>query len=186
MGLPDRELAIVATAAALVLLPAAWCDLRRHRIPNALSVGGAVLALALHAVLGGGPGLAAAALGLALAFAIMLPFHVVGWLGAGDVKLIAATGAFAGTWWLSLVNLAAIVVTGAVMALALLAWRRQLAPFGERLAGSLALGAAARRPIYVGPNPELARVQLPYGLAIALGSALAFALRHFALVGGAS
>lgn len=184
--MPDRDLTIIAVAAALVLLPAAYCDLRYHRIPNALSVGGAVLALALHAALGGSAGLAAAAIGLALAFGIMLPFHAVGWLGAGDVKLIAAVGALAGSWWFSLIALAAIVVTGLVMALAALAWRRQLASFGERLMGSLALGAATRRPLYVGPTPELAKAQLPYGLAIALGTGIAFALRHLTVVGGVS
>lgn len=178
----ERELIPIAVAAALVLLPAAWCDLRLHRIPNALSVGGAILALALHAALGGGAGLTAAALGLVLAFAIMVPFHAVGWLGAGDVKLIAAVGALAGSWRHSLITLAAIVITGLVMALAVIAWRRQLASFGGRLMGMWALGAAARRPIYVGPDPRLAQAQLPYGLAIAVGTAFALVLRHLAVV----
>ena len=50
----------------------------------------------------------------------------------------------------------------------------------------LALGAATRRPLYVGPTPELAKAQLPYGLAIALGTGIAFALRHLTVVGGVS
>lgn len=180
----DRASAILSLGAALVLLPAAWSDLRRHRIPNALSVGGAVLALALHAWLGGDPALTASLIGFALAFAIVLPFHAVGWLGAGDVKLIAAAGAFAGSWWWSLVTVAAIVCTGAVMALAVIAWRRNLAKVAERLTGTFALSAGLRRPLYLGPTPELAAVQLPYGIAIALGTAIASAARALTALPG--
>src|SRR2546428_8401134 len=75
---------------------AAWSDLRTRRIPNSITVTGAAAGLLLqafyHVVSGAVQSLAGAGLGLA----IFLVFYVAGGMGAGDVKLFGAVGAFAG------------------------------------------------------------------------------------------
>jgi len=92
---------IVLCVAAL----AGAIDIRHHRIPNWLTLGSACVALAYHAVSGGSGGLIVATLGWFLgAAAFFLPF-ALGGLGAGDVKLVAALGAWLGpgdALWLAL------------------------------------------------------------------------------------
>jgi prepilin peptidase CpaA len=83
----------IALAIAVV---ACVTDLRTGRIPNLLTFGGAVAALFFHAVVGRGDGLADAGLGWLAGVVIFgLPF-ALGGLGGGDVKLLAAIGAWIG------------------------------------------------------------------------------------------
>jgi prepilin peptidase CpaA len=71
-------------------------DLRSRRIPNELTFGAAGLAVLFHATAPAGAGLMSAATGWLVGAAIMfLPF-ALGGLGGGDVKLLAALGAWVG------------------------------------------------------------------------------------------
>jgi prepilin peptidase CpaA len=56
----------------------------------------ALLGLAAHAVAGGTPGVAAAMFGTVVGMALFFPFFALGGLGGGDVKLMAALGAWTG------------------------------------------------------------------------------------------
>jgi prepilin peptidase CpaA len=101
-------------AMGLAMLACAW-DLRTRRIPQALTLGGAAAGLAFHLLSGGwtagGTSLAGWGLGLAV---FLVPF-ALGGLGAGDVKLMAALGAWLGTGtvlWLA----AYTAISGAVLA----------------------------------------------------------------------
>ena len=91
-------------------------DLRTRRIPNVLTFGAALAGLLYQFVSGGIDGLGHAALGwLVGAVIFILPF-ALGGLGGGDVKLLAALGAWLGpgdVLWLSLYT----GVAGGVMAL---------------------------------------------------------------------
>lgn len=91
--------------ATLVALVAVVCDLRTRRIPNILTFGAAVLAIALHAYFGGWTGAGIALLGWIVGAAFFFPLFALGGMGAGDVKLLAALGACLGpavTIWLAL------------------------------------------------------------------------------------
>lgn len=91
-------------------------DVREQRIPNWLTLGAAAAGLLYQALTAGPSGLLAAGAGwLTGALIFFLPF-ALGGLGAGDVKLVAALGAWLGwsdTVWLALYTGAA----GAVLAL---------------------------------------------------------------------
>ena len=85
-----------------ILLGIAITDARTYIIPDQLSVGGAVVGLAL-APLAGGPDLTGAVLGAALGFGLLWATAAVGKivlgkdaLGGGDVKMMAMAGAFLG------------------------------------------------------------------------------------------
>jgi prepilin peptidase CpaA len=86
-------------------LAACVTDLRRQRIPNLLTFGSALAALLFHAVTGGASGALSASAGWLVGAAVFfLPF-ALGGMGAGDVKLVAALGAWLGpgdTLWLTL------------------------------------------------------------------------------------
>jgi len=106
------------TTVALVLLAGGgiWWDLRERRVPNALTGTGLLLGLTLGAL--GGTGAFFSALGGAvLCFLVSLPVFLVGGLGGGDVKLLAAVGSLLGLGKLP-VALLAIALVGGLMAAA--------------------------------------------------------------------
>jgi len=83
-------------AVLMIALAAVVCDLRTRRIPNVLTFGGALAALVYAAVAAGPSGVLTAAGGWLLGAALFLPFFVLRGMGAGDVKLLAALGAWLG------------------------------------------------------------------------------------------
>jgi prepilin peptidase CpaA len=79
-----------------MLVIAVQSDLRQRRIPNVLSLPGIIAALALHGLSDGLHGLASGLGGAAVGFVCFVPFYLLRGMGAGDVKLLAAVGAFLG------------------------------------------------------------------------------------------
>ena len=83
-------------AVAIVCLAACVSDIRSRRIPNLLTFGAAVAAILFHGLTGGVQGLGHAALGWVVGAALFFPLFALGGMGAGDVKLMAAVGAWLG------------------------------------------------------------------------------------------
>ena len=79
-----------------LLLSALYLDLRYQRIPNKLCLAGLLAALALQAYINQWHGLGQALLGVGAALALLIPAFYFRYLGAGDVKLMVAVGAFSG------------------------------------------------------------------------------------------
>src|SRR5688572_7133909 len=84
---------IIAIGIALVAV--AW-DISTRRIPNVLTFGAALVALLAHAYIGGWIGLGMAAGGWIAGVALFFPIFALGGMGAGDVKLLGAVGAWLG------------------------------------------------------------------------------------------
>ena len=85
-----------AFIAVVLAVIACVFDLRSHRIPNSLTFTAAAAALVLQGMTGGVPGLVTSVIGLLVGLAVFFPFFALGGLGAGDVKLLAALGAWLG------------------------------------------------------------------------------------------
>lgn len=163
-GTPLRIMAGVVFT--LLLLFAAVGDVRSRRIPNRVVLALGILGLLYSAfapisLSGALRGLGGAAIG----FGLWLPFYVLGWLGAGDVKLFAAAGA-----WLGPVR---TIEGSAIAALlgALLAFLWMLRFRGMRNAVET-LGIAATTPSVLTEAPvsqNNARA-IPYGVVIAIGA----------------
>ena len=88
--------ALVTAIVAVGMGAAAVIDLRTRRIPNILTATMAAVGIGLAAAGVGRVGLGASLLGCLLGLAFMLPGHIFGATGAGDVKLLAAAGALLG------------------------------------------------------------------------------------------
>jgi len=117
----------MATVYAALSIATLACavDLRTRRVPNWLTFGGAAAALAFHVVSGGASGAAHSALGWATGTALLIAPFALGGLGAGDVKLVAALGAWLGpgdTFWLAMYT----GIAGAAMAVVVAAWHGYL------------------------------------------------------------
>jgi prepilin peptidase CpaA len=80
---------------AVALVAAAW-DVATRRIPNALTFGAAAAAFVVQTYLGGWPGAATALAGCAVGVTLFFPVFALGGMGAGDVKLLGAIGAWVG------------------------------------------------------------------------------------------
>ena len=158
--------AFVTIAAGMLI--ATVVDLRTRRIPNELTAAMAGIGLGLSATGVSGVPLWASTAGFLLGLALMMPGHVFGGTGAGDVKLMAAVGAIVGP---ALVVTAFLftAVAGGVLAVIVAARRRRLS---ATLAGTSRLVAGspeARALLRTSP----AGSRFAYGPAIAIGSILA-------------
>lgn len=149
--------AILLTVFAGLMAAAAFEDFRRLIIPNLIPAALCLL-WPLHLV-SSGPSLFAAlgAIGCALAvFLVGAVFFARGWLGGGDVKLLAAAVLWAGP-----AEAPSLLITtgvlGGVMALFL------LVPFGAQLAASARL-MLGQIPL---GHESGAAAPIPYGVAIA-------------------
>lgn len=102
-----------------VALIAAATDLWKFKVYNALTFPALIAGLAVSSWLGGIEGLKASALGAGLGFGTLFVFFALGGVGAGDVKLMTAVGAWMGPTLTFQVFLAAALAAG-VYALILL------------------------------------------------------------------
>lgn len=168
---------LVISLALLVLLAAA-SDIRTRRIPNPLTVTGAIAGFILNAALHGIPGARSSLLGLALGAAIFLPLFLLRGRGGGDVKLMAAAGAIAGPSNTFLIFVLT-AVTGGILALVLLLWKGGLSTVLRNCAFILYELAHLRAPYHRHPELTLENSttpKLPYAVPIALGSLLFLAI----------
>lgn len=151
----------------MVAAAAVW-DLAERRIPNPLTLAGLGLAVGLRAAAGWSP-LASGLLGAALGLGVGLPFFLVGALGGGDVKLLAAVGGFLGPAALVPALLATGLV-GGVMALAAAARSRALVDTLGRVGDVLrrAVGLRSARPLQT--LETAGALAIPYAVPIAVGA----------------
>lgn len=149
---------------------AAIIDVRVRRVPNALTASLAGTGVALAAGGLGSVSLAAAAAGGVVGVLLMLPGHVLGATGAGDVKLLASAGTLLGPAS-TLKAFLFMAIAGAVIALVVAGFRgrmRRTLEGTSRLV--LSVGGDAGQVTDAGANNRFA-----YAPAIAVGAVLAAA-----------
>ena len=144
-------------------------DVRTARIPNAVTLASLTAALAAHTLAPSGHGMGAALGGGLMGLAVFFPIFALGGLGGGDVKLMAALGAWLG-WgpavWMALYT----AIAGGVLALV---WS-VVHGYLRRAVGNL--GALARFWLVSGVRPlppltldEGRGPRLPYAVPILAG-----------------
>jgi len=154
----------------ILLVIATVIDMQQHRIPNVLSLGGIILGIALQGWASGLSGIIAGVGGTAVGIAIFLPFYLAHGMGAGDVKLMGAAGAFLGPAN-ALLATGLSLAAGGVMAIIVLLARGGLGDLLKRYWSTLKCFIYSRKIVYpptaVG---EVAAMKFPYAAAVGIGT----------------
>jgi prepilin peptidase CpaA len=149
---------------------AAVVDVRSRRIPNVLTFGTALAAFVYHALTAGWHGLALSLGGWAIGLALFLPMFLLRGMGAGDVKLLGAVGAWLGPLGALYAGLYS-VLAGGVLALIVGAARGYLGKAFSNLWGLVAFWRTAGiQPLPGLTIEDAAGPRLAYGVAIAAGT----------------
>ena len=160
----------------LVVIPAAFFDIRQRRIPNWLVLTGLVAGIGLNTFLfydNPSPvsGLWFSLQGLGVAFLVYFPLYLLRGMGAGDVKLMGAVGAIVG-WkaWLFVLFFTSIL--GGLTAVLIVVSKGRVYHTLQNI-GVILTSIRYRQAPYTG-NPELdvgtdEGVRMPHGVIIALG-----------------
>lgn len=154
---------------------AAYTDVTRRRIPNALVLAVLIGGLALH-LSGGAQAVFVSIAIFAALIAAGTILYSMGIVGGGDVKFIAAAGAALG-WPDALPFLACTLVAGGVLGIAVSIARR-------RLSQTIGNVGAMSFSLLVGARPHItpsASGSMPYALAIFAGAAAVVLADIFAL-----
>ena len=145
-------------------------DVRHRRLPNVLTLGGLLAALAIAFGLGGLPALTDSLLAAGSAFLFLIIPFLLRAAGAGDVKMLAAAAAFLGLrqipFFLLATSFAGLFVALVMIALRQVSAARLKHAFRtlfdwryDRKAGRAAL-----------PPKDDERARVPFGCAIAIGT----------------
>ena len=176
---PPPAISVVLLA---VVLTAAVFDIRSRRIPNWVSVTGAVLGIALNWFLADALAGAWYSLkGLLLGFGVYLVLYVLRAMGAGDVKLMGAVGSLVGAAnWFAIFIITAILGGVAALVLVLAKGRLQHTLFNV---GFILSEMKSGRPAYLAKEELDVRnkkaVGLPHGAVIAAGCIIFLAVTRF-------
>lgn len=156
----------------VVLAVATFTDLRSRRIPNWLVLPFLPLGIAVSAWFHGWHGAVQSLEGVGAGLLIFGIFFWMGGMGAGDVKLCAAIGAWIGPGQLMI----ALVLTGLAGGVMVLAWAAYAGFLRDLFIGTgdLVLDGARRAEAKLS-NPM--RRKMPYAPAIAIGTLFSFFAR---------
>jgi prepilin peptidase CpaA len=156
--------------AVLVAVFGAITDVRSARLPNRLTYSAVIAALVLRTALSGWSGVKSGFIGVGIAGGLFCVFYIMGAMGGGDMKMMAAVGAWVGRTHV-LTVLVSIALAGGVLALVSVIVNKNLIQTVRN---------AARLVLYrfnagLEPHPEM-NVQapgsrrVPFGVAIAMGT----------------
>ena len=174
---------VIGIPFALIMLLSAASDLRTRRIPNVLTVAGAVAAPVLWGLLEGPTSALASLLGGSFGLAVGVLLFALGALGGGDAKLLVVTGAFLGPARL-VSALIAMGIAGGVLALVVALWRGQLlATLARTCRLAWSLLTLGRRGAALNVESPGA-ITIPYGVAIAVGGLMTWFVLSPDLIAG--
>jgi prepilin peptidase CpaA len=151
-------IAIPLLTSTAILLAGVVDDLRSRKFHNWLFLVCATIAFATVVGFGGLGGLFTGAMGFLAGFALLLPFVLMGMVGAGDMKLMAAFGVCAG-WESVIAVLIFSFIWGAIFGVIRTALSGQLK--------TLALNMAAI--VQMKDRKQLVLQKIPFTVAILIG-----------------
>jgi prepilin peptidase CpaA len=154
----------------------AYSDVRGGRIPNRLTYGALLTGVVARFFLSGWRGAVEGLLGALICGGVFLLFFVVGGMGAGDVKLMAAIGCWAGVRE-GLITLLATAIAGGLLAVGYMVFYRRASRtvrnLGSLFRFHLASGLQSHPEINLKSSEA---IKIPYAVAIAIGTVYSMGL----------
>ena len=156
--------------AVVVTVVGAITDIRSARLPNRLTYPGVIVALMLRTTLLGAAGLRSGAIGILIAGGLFSLLYVFGAMGGGDMKMMAAVGAWVGGSHVTTV-LVAIALAGGILSLVSMIVNKNLISTVR----NVVLLIWYRLTSGLHPHPEMniqapGSRRVPFGVAIAMGT----------------
>lgn len=153
-------------------------DLLTHKIPNWFTFPAIAIGLIANIYFLGAGGLGDSLLGIVIPFLFFLPLFYFGHVGAGDIKLLMAVGAFGGMLFSWQVVLASVMAGGA-FAFVEVVWRGRLFAVIKSVFRFVLVLVT---PVLVAEPIKLDRERkFPFGIFITIGAGIVFVMR---LTGG--
>lgn len=167
----------------LLLLVASWQDYRGYSIRNTLVSAGALLGVSMNTFLPAGVGILDSLAGCGIGLLLLLPFYMWRMMGAGDVKLMAAVGAFVGSSDILGVFLSTLIA-GGVLALIVSLHKGMLRRLLNNLTRIFMLMLRIDKSRLLQDNSSASEAtacsigKLPYAIAIAMGTLTFLIINH--------
>jgi len=155
-----------------VLIICLITDLKKRKIYNKVIFPALLLALLLNTILFGWSGFTTSFLGFLTGLGILLIPYLMGGMGAGDVKLLAAIGAINGASFV-LITAIFMAVIGGLVGLGILLFRKGLFQRIKTLSQALC-GMRYGMKLTDGFSKSSLNKTFPYGVAITGGAFVAF------------
>ncbi len=167
----------------LFVIVAAYIDGKELRVPNMLTIpmiiAGWIYSMIAYQLTGDGwyVGLGWSLAGTAVGLATLLPAYSIGGMGAGDVKMMGAIGAWiycANTFYAFCVS----AIVGAVLSVAMVLWARQGQKHWNQFLFIINEIVTVKNPetlATIAAQRKSSMRLLPYGIPIAIGTVLYFA-----------
>jgi prepilin peptidase CpaA len=152
----------------LMLVICSFTDMNVRQIPNAVLFPALMAALFLNSLAGGVGGLLDSLVGLAVGLLMLMPLHILGRMGAGDIKLLGVVGSVLGGWGAVVAGLATMMA-GGFLAVGYVLWLLLKpavvsSPCARSIKGKT---ATAGEQISV---QDARAAEIPYAVAIAAGT----------------
>ena len=146
-------------------------DLSENKIPNFLTATLLIAGLFAQFQLNGLLGLVSGGSGVLLGFLLFFPFHLLGGMRGGDVKLMAASGAYLGMNVIIASGLS--LLAGSILGLVILLYRQGFSSYLNRYKTMALMFFGFGRLEYIEPEEhEVAAQSFPYAASIVAGCLL--------------
>jgi len=156
----------------ILLISSVIMDVRTFRIPNILTYSFILLGISYNIFQTGYEGFIFSVLGVLTGIGLLFFFYLLGWMGAGDAKLLGAIGAFIGAKDVIVAFIFSALIGGMYAIIVMVLFR-------DKFRGTLSILLQAafnmiieRKLSFIPLNNDQNRPKLCYGLAIAAGTGI--------------
>ena len=147
-------------------------DIGYQRIPNLITYPTMILGLFHHTATNGMEGFFIGMGGLAVGIVLLIPFYLMGGMGAGDVKLMGAVGSILGPKY-AFISFVFTGITGAIYSVLIMIINRKYGvDLIKRGLTALKILILTKQFVPVPANNSEQKPKLYYGLAISFGTLL--------------
>lgn len=170
-------------AVTIFAIVAAYIDGKELRVPNKITypmmLAGLIYSAVSYGMGGEGwyVGLGCSFLGLVVGLLTLLPAYAIGGMGAGDVKMMAAIGAWC-HWQVTLYAFCVSVIVGAIISIIMIVQSGDVKKHFDQLKYIINEIMTVRDPealAKIATERKTSMRLLPYGIPIAIGTILYFA-----------